>query len=521
MVDDNQNGFTIVELVIGVVALGIIAISMLGLFTALVNSALITKRRAVAVTLATNQMEYLKSLPFNSLAVVGGSFYSPSPLPATTTKTLNGVPYTIKTDIDYVDDAFDGCTTYPTQELKQVYCRNYPPPTGAPAVDSNPQDYKIINVTVFDKNNSKLAEVDTEVSARVSETASTTGALFIKVQDDNGNPVQGANVNVSNSTLSPAVNLNDLTDSNGMSIFYGLTPDTNGYDYVVSATNSGYSNLTTIAPSGTLQPNFPNQQIFTQLPSFVTLTINPQGANSIVVETTDVSGSPLANVKIYIKGGYKKYIASNNTSYYYDNMTPSDTRPTTSGGGFASISNLAPGPYIFCGDSGATSCSVGGTTYYLAAAVPYGGTNSFNPIIVPPYSPSSPPPVTFEYGDNHFLQKVRLMFTTNSSFPRVISMAPDDASLSSDVINSFAFQINGVNLPCSANAGSCATTVKFVQNGSNYVASCTGASTGLQLDCVVNLTGITAGNAYLVVAANGYTLTMPSSPMIGGINVTP
>lgn len=515
-----QDGFTIVELAVGVAVLGILAVSVLGLFSSMVNSALLAKRKAVALTLATGQMEYLKSLPYNSLAVAGGSIYSASPLPATNTQTINGVLYTIKTDISYVDDAFDGCGSYPNQTLKQTYCRNYPPPSGAPATDQNAADYKIAHVAVYAPSTKKLAEVDTQISARVAETASTTGALFVTVVDDAGTPISGATVQVTNTTLTPNVNLSDSSDSNGIAIFYGLVPDSNGYDYVVSASSNGYSSLTTIAPSGPLQPTYPSQQIFTQLSSFVTLTLKPQGANSLLVETTDINGNPLSNVKVYAKGGYKKYTATTDTSYYYDNFSPADTRPTTNGSGLATISNLVPGSYIFCGDAGATSCTIGGTTYYLAAAIPYSGGNSFNPVSIPTYLASSPPTTVFSYNSLDYLQKVRLMLTTSSSFPRITSLTPDDASTASGLSN-VTFQVDGANLPCDSVAANCDTTVRLTQGANNYTATCTGTSAGLQLSCSVNLSVASIGSTQLIVIANGQTFNAPGSPLLGGLNVTP
>lgn len=514
-----QGGFTLTELLITNVIFAVVALSFLALFTALVSSAALAKRKAVALTLATNQMEYLKSLPYNSLAVAGGSIYSTSPLPATVNKTVNNFTYTIKTSVSYVDDAYDGCASYPSQALKEQYCRSYPPPTGAPTTDTNPQDYKVINVRVLTGANAKLAEVDTQVGARVAETASTTGALFINVIDENGNPISGASVSVVNSTITPNISLGDDTDSNGTAIFYGLPPDTTNYDYVVSASKSGYSTLTTIPPSGSLQPNYQNRQIFTQQSSFLTLVIKPQGPNSIVLEATSTTGTALANMKIYAKGGYKKYNATSDTSYYYDNMSPSDTRPTTDAGGLTSISDLVPGTYIFCGDAGATNCKIGNTTYYLAAAVPYTGTNSFNPIIVPTYSSSSPPATTFSYNSTNYLQKVRLIMTTDSSYPRIATLTPDDLSLSTSPLSAFTFQVTGVNLPCSANAASCSTSVRIVQGSNTYTASCTGSSAGLILNCSVNLNGISLGNSALSVTSGGKTLTIPAGSMMGGINV--
>jgi type II secretory pathway pseudopilin PulG len=517
----DESGFTLVELGISIIVLGILAVGFFGLYTALVNNATLVKRRAVALNLATNQMEYLKSLSYDSLAVAGGSIYSANPLPATKTQKINGATYTIQTSVNYVDDAYDGCGSYPTQALKELYCRNYPPPSGAPSTDQNPADYKIVHVSVFSASNVKLAEVDTQVSARVAETSSNTGALFAKVVDNNGSPVSGATITVVNTHLSPNINLSDSTDSNGVAIFYNLPPDTTGTHYVITASSTNYSSLSTISQSGSLQPTYPSQNILVQQSSFVTLTIKLQGQPSLLVETTDVNGNALPNAKVYIKGGYKKYTSAADTSYYYDNMSPSDSRPTTDASGLTAISNLVPGDYIFCGDSGSTSCSVGGTTYYLAASVPYSGVNPLNPITVPTYDSSSPPSTTFTYNGNDYLQKVRLMLTTSSSFPRVKTLSPDDASQSGGSISEFSFQVAGANLPCNNNPANCSTVVKFVQGASTFTASCTGNSGGQQLNCTVDLSAASQGATQLSVTANGFTLTLPASPLLGGVNVTP
>ncbi|HKX72514.1 MAG TPA: prepilin-type N-terminal cleavage/methylation domain-containing protein [Candidatus Saccharimonadales bacterium] len=513
-------GYTLVELVIAMTVLTVVSISILSLFTTLANSAAVTKRKAIASTLATNQMEYLKSLPYDNLAVVGGSIVVASPLPNTTTKVYNGVTYTIKTSINYVDDAFDGCASYPTPALKAQYCRNQPAPATAPAVDTNAADYKIIHVSVSAPATRLLAEVDTQVSARVAETASTTGALFVTVVDQTGTPVSGATVQVANTTITPNINVSDSSDGNGVAIFYGLPPDTTGYSYIVTASKAGSSTLSTIAPSGSLQPTYASQQIITQQSSSVTLTIKPQGNDSLLVETTNTSGAPLANARVYIKGGYKRYTSASNTSYYYDNMSPTDARPTTDATGQVGVTGLAPGDYFFCGDTGATSCTVGGTTYYLAAAVPYAGTNSLQPISVPTYSSASPPATTYAFGGVNYYQKVRLMLTTVSAFPRVFKITPDAASVAGG-LSAFEFTLTGDNLPCSGNPASCASTVRLLQGASTYTASCTGTGGGDEINCTVNLSAASNGPTQLQIVSGGHTLTLPASPLLGGINVTP
>jgi prepilin-type N-terminal cleavage/methylation domain-containing protein len=516
-----QSGYTLVELMVAVFVLSIIVLSTFTLFTALVKSALLMKRKAVALTLATNQMEYLKSLPYNNLAVAGGSIVASSPLPATTVQTVNGVKYTVKTSINYVDEAYDGCGSYPSTALKQLYCRNYPPPATAPATDTNPADYKSVNVSVTDASGLILSDVDTQIAARVAETASNTGALFVLVIDANGNPLTGANVHVTNTTSTPTVDVNDDTDQNGNTIFYGLPPDSTNYDYNITATLSGYSTLTTIVPSGTLQPNYSNQQILSQQSSFVTLQLKPQGTNSLWVETTNTAGTALGAVKVYLKGGYKRYNLTTNTAYYYDNMTPSDSRLLTDASGNGTLTNLVPGNYYACGDAGATSCTVGATTYYLAAAVPYGGVGAPSTIVIPTFTASSIPSQVFTYNSVDYLQKVRLMLTTSSSFPRITSLTPSEASQSTSTMSAFAFTIKGTNLPCSSSAASCSTTVRLLQGASTFTASCTGAAAGLQLNCTVNISAAAQGMTQLQIVAGGNTLTLPGSPLLGGINVAP
>lgn len=515
-----EAGYTLVELLVVMTVLAVLSLGTFTLFISLLHSAVVAGRQAVASTLATNQMEYLKSLPYDNLAVAGGAIISPKTVPGTITKKVNGQTYTIVTNITYVDDAYDGCGSYPNVTLKQKYCRSYPPPAGAPATDSNPGDYRDVNVSVKDTSGVYLASVDSHIAALVAETASNTGALFVKVVDDSGTPVSGATVTTTNSFVSPAVNASDTSDSNGIVIFYDLPPSTTNYRYQISAANTGYSSLTTIVPVSTLTPTYSSQNLISQSSSFVTLTLKPQAANSLVIETTDLNGSPLPNAKIYVKGGYKKYTAATDTNYYYDTMTPSDIRPTTDGSGLAALNNLVPGSYLFCGDAGATSCRIGSTTYYLAAAIPYGGSNALQPITVP-VNPATPPSTTYTYGGAEYLQKVRLMLTTNSSFPRVSTLSPDDISLTGGTLANLAFIVTGTNLPCSSNAASCSTHVSFSQAGNTYTAACTGASSGLQLNCTVNLSSVTAGDLQMSINAGSNTLTLPVSPLLGGLVVTP
>ncbi len=516
---DNK-GFTTIELLVSSIVIAILAMSIFSAYVALNSTAIFAKQKTIGTELATNQIEYLKSLPYDSLAVAGGAIPSANPLPNTKTQILDTVEYEIKTSINYVDDAHDGCAAYPNIATKNLLCRNLPSPSGAPATDLNPADYKIANVKVF-VNDKKVAELDTQIAARVAETDSTTGALIVRIIDAAGNPVSGATANVANSTISPAVNLNDSTDANGIAIFYGLKPDT-GNDYTITATKAGYSTLTTIKPSGSLAPNYPSQNIIVQQSSSVTLTINPKGQYSLVGETVDTNGSPIGDMKLYIKGGPKKYSNSSDTSYYYDNLAPSDIRTLTNGSGEFAVSNLDPGNYIFCGDAGSTSCQVGTSPVrYLVASVPYAGSAQAGPITIPSYDSANPPTPTFAYSSNSYYQKVRLYFSTNSTFPRISSVTNTTASIAS---GNHTFTISGENLPCHASNPALCNTSVTVKNGAGpVVASCIYADAITQdLSCTIPTSSLASGQSNLTISANGYTFDIPNgSGLLGGLNVVP
>jgi prepilin-type N-terminal cleavage/methylation domain-containing protein len=517
---DNNKGFTMIELLVSSVVIAILAISVFSAYVALNSTAIFAKQKTIGTELATNQIEYLKSLPYDSLAVAGGAIPSPSPLPSTTSETLDGVTYDIVTSINYIDDAHDGCASYPDITTKNLLCRNLPSPSGAPAIDLNPADYKIANVKVF-VNSKRVAELDTQIAARVAETDSTTGALVVKVIDSAGNAISGATVNVANSTVSPNVNLNDSTDANGIAIFYGLVPDT-GNDYVITASKSSYSSLTTIKPVAGLSPNYSSQNIIVQQSSSVTMTINPKGMYSLIAESVDTAGSPIADMKLYLKGGLKKYSDDSDTSYYTDTLSPSDVRPVTDSGGIVAIENLDPGAYIFCGDSGDTSCQIGASPVrYLVAAVPYSGTAQIGPIEIPSYDAANPPSPTFPFNGNNYYQKVRLYFSTTSGFPRISSLQNTTASIAA---GTHTFTISGSNLPCHTTIpSSCGTTVTVKNAAGDLPTSCIYADAiTLDISCTVDISGAIAGQSNVTISANGYTLAIPNgSGLLGGLNVVP
>jgi prepilin-type N-terminal cleavage/methylation domain-containing protein len=510
-----QKGFTILEVLIGMVIIATLIVSAASTYIALQSSAALARHKSIGTELATNKIEGLKALPYDNLAVAGGAIYHPSPLPASETKSINGYTYTIKTSINYIDDAYDGCGNYANATIKQALCRNYPPPSGAPGTDLNPADYKIANVKVFGYNNKKFAELDTQIAARVAETDSTTGALSVSIMDDSGNPISGATVQASNNTISPNVLVTDSTDANGNAIFYGLPPDSNT-DYIISASKNGYSSLTTISSSGSLSATYPSQAVFSQTGSNVTLVLKPMTTNSLIVSTVDTDGNPLSGMKVAIKGGYKKYQDLTNSEYYFNNQSPSDIRQTSDSGGLIYLQNMVPGEYIFCGDSGNSGCNIGGTNYIVAAAVANQSDHSFNPMSVPSFLSGGP-----LYSG--YSQLIRLILTTSTTMPTIKTITPSQVDQAN--VSNFHFMLEGTNLTCYAQGSGCPTTVKLREQGGPTITATNcyddENTSGIKMECDIDLSSMTAGMKYLELSNGGGILSIPFwADAKGGVGVS-
>ena len=394
-----SKGFTVVELLVAAVIFAILAISSLSTYVALNSSATLAKKKSIAITLANNKIENVKSLPYDSLLANSTQ---------KTTETVNGVNYDIETKIIYVDDAFDGCVNM-SQEDKIKYCRNYNLNTSNTTTDNNGADYKLVNVKVY-SSGKLLSNIDSQIAASVAETATSTGALKVIVTSSSGEPINNADITVNYPHPTPKT-YTGTTDSGGVILFYGLEPNSQ-YEYKVSVSKSGYSSAETIPPKvdsslGTLTPTFENPNIYAQQSTVLGLNINIIGKYSTIITAVDAGGYPRVNYSISAKGGYKLYTNSENQEY-----SNSATFPNTNSSGMTSAEDLVPGSWVFCENNGSNDCKVGGQLRYLQSIdAAIGGIDDEAPFYASIPSPTtSPPSLTFSYNGNQYLQSLILNF---------------------------------------------------------------------------------------------------------------
>ena len=195
-----------------------------------------SRAKLTALTLANDGMEYIRSLSYNAVGTVSGI---PSGLiPQVSTTSLNGIVFTKRVLVEYIDDDADGLA----------------------GADSNgiTTDYKQAKVTLEWTLRGVTKEVFlvTNIIPRSIETDVGGGTVRVNVFDFDNLPLPGADVRLVNKTLVPNIDVTRGADASGVALFGGA-PAGGGYEIFVTA--PGYSTdqtypATTTLPNPTTQP---------------------------------------------------------------------------------------------------------------------------------------------------------------------------------------------------------------------------------------------------------------------------
>ncbi|MBU1292640.1 carboxypeptidase-like regulatory domain-containing protein [Patescibacteria group bacterium] len=225
-----QRGMTLIDVLVGSALVLIVFLTLLGLLRASLLISSSSKAKAGATAVATTQMEYLRSLPYASVGTVGG--IPAGNIPQTATTTMNGIPYTIRTFVAYVDDVKDG--------------------TGVSDSNGITTDYKKAKVAVTYVFRETVREVAliSNIAPPSIETTAGGGTLRVNVVDAVGVPVSGASVRIQNTSLAPTVDVTTFSDVSGAATFPGAPTST---EYQISVTKSGYSSAETYVRDATNQ----------------------------------------------------------------------------------------------------------------------------------------------------------------------------------------------------------------------------------------------------------------------------
>lgn len=298
--NNNHSGFTLIEAVVGTAILGILIVGIISVFAAISKVAKANREQTILTTLATNYLETVRNLSYSDVGTINGNPAGPladfsNPKVATIeTKTFN-----IYYEVTYIDDPADG--------------------TILAGTDFAPNDYKQVKMFIRNVATSAITAFYTTVSPKGLEGINNAGALWIRVFDANGQPVQNANIHIENLTLMPNIILDRQSDSAGNWIEVGLPESVNSYHVVV--TKSGYSTDQTY-PVTVQNPNptKPDATIITGTVTQISFSIDL--LSTLNIRTLDSTCQNLNGVGVNVQGA--KLIGTNPDVYkYYQNHTSS------------------------------------------------------------------------------------------------------------------------------------------------------------------------------------------------------
>ncbi len=230
----SQKGFTLVETLVTVAVFVIIAVGTYQAYAMIMNVAHISRLKITATALANEQFEIVRNLPYADVGVIGG--IPSGKIPRTQNLVRDNTEFVVKTTMRNIDDPFDGTI-------------------GGSPNDLSPADYKLVELEISCPSCRNFANLHftTYVGPRNLETASTNGALFIRVFDALGQPVPAANIHIENNQAVPAIIINDTTNNNGLLQIIDAPPGIEAYEITVS--KSGYSTDKTHQTGAPENPN--------------------------------------------------------------------------------------------------------------------------------------------------------------------------------------------------------------------------------------------------------------------------
>lgn len=224
-------GMSLVELLVAIALISLVFGAIMASFQVVASLIGSSKAYAGAISLANERIEYIRSLPYNSIGTIAG--IPEGPIPQTGTTTINGREYLERVVIEYIDDDADG--------------------TGASDTNGILADYKRIKVEYsWDENGkTKIVSLISNIVPRGIETTAGGGTLVVNVFDAAVQPLQGAEVRIYNDTGTTTIDTVRYTNASGIAMFAGAPALAN---YQITVTDTGYSTDQTYSAT-TSNPN--------------------------------------------------------------------------------------------------------------------------------------------------------------------------------------------------------------------------------------------------------------------------
>lgn len=212
------HGFTFIELLVTAAVTALIFTGLMASVQLAVKLISTAKAKTGAVSLATERLEYIRSLAYADIGTIAG--IPPGNIPQQSTRTLNSITYHERVLIQYVDAPDDGL--------------------GASDDNGILADYKRAKVEYswLGPNGTNSIALLSDIAPPGIESTAGGGTIAVNVFDANVQPVQGAAVRVINTTTTSTIDTTQYTNASGIAFFAGA-PAASQYELIV--TKAGYS----------------------------------------------------------------------------------------------------------------------------------------------------------------------------------------------------------------------------------------------------------------------------------------
>ena len=209
-----NKGFSLLEVIVGTALMLTVFLSVFGVLNAGIKLVGLSKAKAGALALASEQMENIRNRPYGDVGTAGG--IPAGDIPQMSTISLNGIEYIRRTLIQYVDSPKDGA--------------------GVNDENGIAADYKKIKVEMTWPSASHPVALVSDIMPKGIETTAGGGTLIINVLDAGVQSVSLASVHIENSSVIPSVSLDVFTNAQGRVIFPG-SPSASNYEITVTKEN--------------------------------------------------------------------------------------------------------------------------------------------------------------------------------------------------------------------------------------------------------------------------------------------
>lgn len=313
-------GTSIIEALVLIFVFSVAVLSFYSVFAVGAKYILNSKNKILAISLANQEMEKLRNLPYDQVALKYG--VPAGPIDQYKDVTVGDKTFRVETYIQFDDDPEDG--TY----------------NGIP-LDNVSNDYKIVKVWVLwgERTEKEKVALTSRFVPPGVETNAGGGTFSINSIDYAGNPVSNVSVNIFNNQLTDLVNYSTFTGTSGNVLLQGVVgdPDRN---YRITMNKSGYETVMTYpADYAAFIPNDMHSNIIVGALNEKTIIINK--LSNLTFNFKDSLGNDLANVDFDLTGGRRLDDGSVEPGVYKYDQSVS----TNSEGNF-SVSNVSSGRYF-------------------------------------------------------------------------------------------------------------------------------------------------------------------------------